>query len=87
MSRHAYTDEELLCILENSKDEEDIYSAPNMPVCRRSLDDVSSSEEESDDEGRDTIVEVWQRLFVNCQRDWGSLSYFCPIQSFNGSKF
>ncbi|KAL3280999.1 hypothetical protein HHI36_004223 [Cryptolaemus montrouzieri] len=29
--------------------------APNMPVCRQSLDDVSSSEEESDDEGRDPV--------------------------------
>ncbi|KAL3267862.1 hypothetical protein HHI36_007003, partial [Cryptolaemus montrouzieri] len=29
--------------------------APNMPVCRQSLDDVSSSEEEPDDEGRDPV--------------------------------
>ncbi|KAL3271629.1 hypothetical protein HHI36_022103, partial [Cryptolaemus montrouzieri] len=85
MSPRAYTDEELLRILENGEDEKDIYSdlfgegyhdetsgstspslglgdpstsstlAPNTPVCRRSLDDVSSSEEEYDDQGRDPV--------------------------------
>ncbi|KAL3289485.1 hypothetical protein HHI36_022907 [Cryptolaemus montrouzieri] len=90
MSRRAYTEEELLRILENSEDEENICSdlfgdgyrdeisgstrsslklgdpstsstlAPNLPLCRRSLGDVFSSEQKSDDEVKDPVShDVW----------------------------